>query len=80
MALYLLLNVIRIFMVFFFSPCFRVWGYGLQPRVCSLNKFLRKMLVVSWGAPPAFLLVPLRLTAFLCGSHAPLFAGRRTGV
>mmetsp|Transcript_54586 Transcript_54586/g.127608 ORF Transcript_54586/g.127608 Transcript_54586/m.127608 type:complete len:1367 (-) Transcript_54586:382-4482(-) len=48
-GLYFLLNVIRGVMVGVFSPCFRAWGYGLQPRVCSLSKFTRSMAVVTWG-------------------------------
>ncbi|EKX31111.1 hypothetical protein GUITHDRAFT_91269 [Guillardia theta CCMP2712] len=48
-ALYLCLLAIRAFMVVICSPYFRNYGYGLQSRTCSWEKFVKNMFIVTWG-------------------------------
>ena len=48
-ALYLCLLAIRAFMVIICSPYFRNYGYGLQSRTCSWEKFMKNMFIVTWG-------------------------------
>mmetsp|Transcript_21264 Transcript_21264/g.34013 ORF Transcript_21264/g.34013 Transcript_21264/m.34013 type:complete len:909 (-) Transcript_21264:186-2912(-) len=48
-ALYFCLLLIRLFVVLLCAPFFRWSGYGLQPRVCSPEKFLKYLVILSWG-------------------------------
>ena len=48
-ALYLCLLLIRLFVVLLCSPVLRYTGYGMQPRVCSQEKFIKYLLILSWG-------------------------------
>ena len=48
-ALYGSLLVIRALMVVVCSPVLRYTGYGMQPRVCSQERFIKYMCVLSWG-------------------------------
>jgi len=48
-ALYLGLILIRCFMILVCSPLLRYTGYGMQPRVCSRQRFIKYMCILSWG-------------------------------
>jgi NhaP-type Na+/H+ or K+/H+ antiporter len=48
-ALYGSLLVIRSLMILMCSPVLRYTGYGMQPQVCSPEKFTKYMCILSWG-------------------------------
>ena len=48
-ALYVSLLVIRVLMIMACSPVLRFTGHGLQARVCSREKFVKYMCILSWG-------------------------------
>jgi len=48
-ALYISLILIRLFVVMLCSPFFRYSSYGMQERVCSMEKFVKYLVILSWG-------------------------------
>jgi len=48
-ALYIALIAIRCIMIFVCSPVLRYTGYGMQPRMCSRERFIKYMCILSWG-------------------------------
>jgi len=48
-ALYMGLIAIRCVMILVCSPVLRYTGYGMQPRVCSRERFIKYMCILSWG-------------------------------
>mmetsp|Transcript_4516 Transcript_4516/g.11338 ORF Transcript_4516/g.11338 Transcript_4516/m.11338 type:complete len:1272 (+) Transcript_4516:68-3883(+) len=48
-ALYVVLTLIRLFMVTLVSFYLRQYGHGLDRRVCSWGDFVKSMFIVTWG-------------------------------